>query len=215
MVWKDLPPNLPEEGTIIAHHVSEADYLRLYSGHATEWVEGFVIEMASNTVSRQFVLDYLHVLLESYFALRPIGRAIRESAMLRMAQVESRREPDLMVILHSNAGELTETTFVGSPEVCIEVVSDESVRRDYGAKFWEYERGGVSEYWIIDPLRERCTFNRLNANGKYQAIQPDEMGIYTTPLLPQLQLPVATLWRSRLPNVLEIVEAVKQMVTNN
>lgn len=53
MVLKDLPPNLVEQGTIIAHPISEADYLRLYSGQATEWVEGYVIEMASSTVSHR------------------------------------------------------------------------------------------------------------------------------------------------------------------
>ena len=212
MMFKDLPPNLTDEDTLLAQHISEEEYVRLYVEQATEWVEGYVIEMASSTVSHQFLLDYLHILIGSYFAYRPIGQTIRESAMLRMTEVESRREPDLMVILTNNSGELTETTFFGSPEICIEVVSDESVRRDYGTKFWEYERGRVAEYWIIDPLRERCTFNRLTPNGKYQAIQPNEAGVYSTPLLPQFQLTVATLWQSHLPNVLEIVEAVKGMI---
>ena len=43
----------------------------------------------------------------------------------------------------------------GAADICIEVISPESVIRDRGEKFEEYERGGVGEYWIFDYLRAR------------------------------------------------------------
>ncbi len=95
---------------------------------------------------------------------------------------------------------------------CIEVVSPESAARDYGDKFMEYERAGVREYWIVDPLRRRCVFNRLSEAGVYAAVLPDQAGNYHTPLLPGLALPVPTLWQDNLPGILEIVRAVQAML---
>jgi Uma2 family endonuclease len=90
------------------------------------------------------------------------------------------------VILTSNPGQLTETAMIGPADICFEVVSPESAMRDYGNKFVEYEKAGVREYWIIDPIRQRCDFNRLDNTGVYAFAQPDDTGHYRTPLLPRV-----------------------------
>lgn len=61
------------------------------------------------------------------------------------------REPDVQVILDNYPGEFTEIGMIGPADICIEIVSPESVTRDRGEKFSEYEQAGVTEYWIIDP----------------------------------------------------------------
>jgi Uma2 family endonuclease len=76
----------------------------------------------------------------------------------------------------------------------------------------EYEKEGVREYWIFDPERESTTFYRLQANGRYLAVQPDSDGFYRTPLLPDFGLPVTSLWDEHLPNMHEIFEIMKAMV---
>jgi Uma2 family endonuclease len=73
----------------------------------------------------------------------------------------------------------------------------------------------VREYWIIDPIRERCQFNRLNENGVYAAILPDETGIIDTPLLPRLAFSVPTLWQEELPGIFTVVQAVRAMFETN
>ena len=62
--------------------------------------------------------------------------------------------------------------------------------RDYGQKFNKYETAGVREYWIINPLRERCDFNRRNTAGLFDAVAPDETGHYHTPCCPDKTIPV-------------------------
>jgi Uma2 family endonuclease len=55
----------------------------------------------------------------------------------------------------------------GAADIVIELVSPESVHRDYGEKLYEYEQAGVPGYWIIDPLlpnhpaRMICAFGNL------------------------------------------------------
>jgi Uma2 family endonuclease len=101
---------------------------------------------------------------------------------------------------------------IGPADICIEVVSLESVERDYGKKFAEYETGGVKEYWIIDPIRAECRICRLSAEGRYQTQTVDADGNYTTPLLPAFHLHIPTLWQDQLPDSYTIGEAVRGML---
>lgn len=152
-------------------------------------------------------------LLKAYFALNPTGRVLGAPFIMRVDATESRREPDLPVILKTNPGELTETYMHGPADICVEIVSAESVARDYGEKFEEYEAGGVREYWILDPIRSQTHFYRLDENGIYRLILPDAEGNYRTPLLPGLVLHVPTLWQDTLPDLVTIVEAARAMLT--
>lgn len=101
----------------------------------------------------------------------------------------------------------------GAADLCIEVVSVDSVERDHGEKFAEYERGGVGEYWIVDPLRNECRFYRLNSQNVYMRTVEDADGIYQTPLLPGLRLSVPTLWQVELPGPITIAEQVRAMLS--
>jgi hypothetical protein len=58
--------------------------------------------------------------------------------------------------------------------------SPESHRRDRVEKFAEYERGGVPEYWILDPVRQETLFYVLNADGIYEPVEPDAKGACIT-----------------------------------
>lgn len=199
-------------GEIVAAGISAEDYLAQYAETFHEWVEGVVIKMTPVTLQHDALSSYLRVLLTAYFELNPIGRVLGEPFVMRLDAVRRLREPDLQIILNGNPGELTDTVMIGPADICIEVVSAESVERDYGAKFSEYEKAGVSEYWIIDPLRRRCDFNRRSEDGIYMEMEPDDTGHYRTPLLPKLALHVPTLWRDELPGVIATGQAVQQML---
>ena len=133
-------------GEVVATNVSLEDYMEHYAADFCEWVEGVVIKM-SGSLKHNDLIDYLRDLLRFYFGLRAIGRVISQPFALRLpAFPRRRREPDLMILLKTNASELKDTYLDGAADICIEVVSEESVERDYGVKFHEYERGGVPKY---------------------------------------------------------------------
>jgi Uma2 family endonuclease len=58
-------------------------------------------------------------------------------------------------VAKANASRLTEKRLEGPADLVIEVVSDDSVERDYDEKFIEYQDCGVQEYWIVDPRPRR------------------------------------------------------------
>ncbi|MEJ7756097.1 MAG: Uma2 family endonuclease [Nocardioidaceae bacterium] len=49
----------------------------------------------------------------------------------------------------------------GAADLAIEIISPESIGRDRGEKFVEYEAAGIREYWLIDPERRQAEFYRL------------------------------------------------------
>lgn len=200
-------------GEIVASGVQAEDYINQFEGHY-EWVRGYVIKMAPISLGHDRIIGYLRELFRAYFALKPIGIVVGDPFTMRLDATESRRQPDLQIILDSNPGELTETAMFGPADIAIEVVSPGSVSLDYGEKFAEYEKGGVREYWMIDPIRKTCRFNRLNDKDVYVDAPVDQNGNYSSPLLPGLKLHVAILWQESLPDVITVVQNVRDMLND-
>lgn len=210
-----LEPTLITQETAPAEAalVSLEDYMAHYAAAHYEWVEGVLIKMSPISLRHEFLIAYLRRLLEVYFALRNIGIVVGDPFVMRLPKVDSvRRQPDLQIILGENVANLKETYMDGPADIVIEVVSIGSAANDYGVKFAEYEAGGVPEYWILDPIRHDTRFYRLNAEGVYLPQFADGDGSYRTPLLPGFVLHSAVLWQDELPNILQVVEAMKQML---
>jgi len=199
-------------GEVIATNVTFEDYLEKYAADFCELVEGNVIKMSPVSLRHNLVITYLLTLLGAYFEINPIGRVISQPFVMRMSAVNIAREPDLFVVLDTNPGSLTSTYFEGPADICIEVVSPESIQRDHSDKLKEYQKGGVNEYWIIDPIHEECRFFRLNASGVYIAHKEDAAGNYSTSQLPGLLLHTSILWQSQLPGPGAIYQAVQAML---
>lgn len=197
---------------IVATGVSADEYMERYAEQRCEWVKGIVYQVAPATLSHNLIIDYLYDLLRYYFINTGIGRIYRSPFVMRLDSVESRREPDLFVVMNTNTNAITETYIDGPADIAIEVVSPGSITVDYGAKFEEYEKGGVPEYWIFDWEREISFFYRLNEDKLYKPQSLDEHGNYRTPLLPKLVLHVPTLWQEVPPDVEHVREAVLKML---
>jgi Uma2 family endonuclease len=203
----------PPEVQIIATDVSWETYMALYAGDGCECVEGVVIKVSPIHIAHDELTIFLRFLLAAYFELHPIGQARNTPFVMRLPhQLRYGREPDVMVILNTNPGSLQNTYMDGAADICIEVVSPGTETIDYTDKLSEYEKGGVTEYWTIDPLQQECHFYRLTSDGTYTLLREDEDGQYHTELLPGLMLHTPTLWQPRLPQPGEIVTLVRQML---
>lgn len=197
-------------GDVVAENVSEAEFFANYEGHF-EWVDGKVIKMPPITLSHGKILEYLSDLFKAYFIYKPIGVIQKDPFVMRLKDI-SNRQPDIQVILNENRKNLTETYMDGAADICIEVVSLASVSNDRGVKFEEYQLGGVTEYWIIDPLRKEALFYRLD--DKVYVPQNVQDDVYTTSQLPGLQLHVPTLWEDDMPDMRDILKAVETMLAD-
>ncbi len=199
-------------------YVSAEEYMERYAADFYEWVDGELIPReGSPQVSPISALhvrmqNYLNDLFRNYLSFRPLGDVLVAPFVMRLGA--NRREPDLQVILKANPGQLTETEMIGAADICVEIVSPESVERDYADKFREYEQGGVREYWIVDLKRKDCQFYRLNDKGTYTHIHADAERNYTTPMLPRFKLHLPTLWVEKLPDPPAVTDAVRAMLAD-
>ena len=197
---------------VVAMDTTFEDYLENYAADFHEFVRGDVIKMSPINLRHDRIMLYVRLLLEAYFERRSIGKVIGAPFTMRLSVTGTGREPDLQVVLNSNPGELHDTFMDGPADICVEVVSPESIQRDHGEKFEEYERGGVPEYWILDWIYRECRFFRLNEAGLYVRQVEDSSGDYRSPLLPDFRLNVPTLWEDNFPGPAAIAAAVLAML---
>lgn len=158
------------------------------------------------------VTDYISeaTYFDAYFSFNPIGEIREDPFVMRLAELKRNRQPDIMVILSDNLDKLTETYLDGAADICVEVVSDASVETDRGTKFTEYQKAGVKEYWLIDPISEEVLFYRL-VDGVYKA-QSAENDRYRTQLLPKLEIKLNQLLSDKFPNLRAVLDDVKAML---
>ena len=173
-----------------------------------EWVNGEVIEYMTAYTIHQRIVIFLIRLLQAFADRGDVGEVF--AAPMQVKLPRSGREPDVFFVKRENLDRVTEKYLDGSPDLIIEVVSDDSVSRDRVDKFEEYEEAGVREYWIIDPRprRRRADFYILGADGKYQPVPLDTEGIYRSTVLPGFWLKASWLWEEPLPKLMPTLKEI-------
>ena len=166
-----------------------------------EWVNGEVIMTSPVSRRHQDIKGFLSTMLRIVVEQHDLGVLLDSPFHMKM---ENGREPDLLFISNRNMHCLRNTYLDGPADLAVEVLSPESIGRDRGDKFYEYARGGVPEYWIIDPMNDWAEFYRLEA-AHYRPVFSGAEGDYRTPLLPGFWLRVEWLWRLPLPRVLDVL----------
>ena len=105
--------------------------------------------------------------------------------------------PDVLFVAGDQFDILTEKNIQGAPALVIEVLSPWTRRADEHAKRRLFDRGGVREYWLVDPEASAVTVVRRMADGAFATAAPltrDSGDTLTTPLLPGFSLPLDVLF---------------------
>ena len=170
-----------------------------------EWVNGEVVMISPAGYKHQDIANFLLSILRAFAEARQLGSVL--SAPFQMKLERSGREPDLLFVAREHLDRLKETYLDGPADLVVEIVSPESLGRDRGEKFYEYEQAGIPEYWLIDPQREQAEFYQLDERGRYRLIWPDAEGVYRSKVLEGFWLQVDWLWRP--PQVLEVFKELR------
>ncbi|MCU0482628.1 MAG: Uma2 family endonuclease [Anaerolineae bacterium] len=157
------------------------------------------------------ILRYLDRIFSMFFEYYGGGRVLRDPMLMRIKEAGVSRSPDIQILLPENLGLLKGIQVIGASDLVIEVVSPGSERIDRIQKLEEYERGGVKEYWIIDPIHKEALFYLLNTNGLYERQIPDENDRYYCSVVKGLWISIPTLWQKPIPTGSQILEWLKGM----
>lgn len=172
-----------------------------------EWVDGEVIPMSPVSNQHQNVAGFLIALLRVYVEEKHLGEIRSEPYQMKPALHLPGRVPDIFFVAQAHLDRLKKTYLEGPADLIVEIISPESRVRDRGDKFYEYEQGGVLEYWIIDPTRTQAEFYQRGEDGFYRPVLTDAQGRYHSAVLPGLWLEVAWLWQTPLPPLLDVLRA--------
>jgi Uma2 family endonuclease len=166
-----------------------------------EWIDGEVFLMSPASDQHQDLVGFLSALLRLFVETHDLGWVRSAPFAMYLPNRAQSREPDLLFVRKERMDRVRGTHLDGPADLVVEIVSPESVSRDRGEKFVEYEAAGVPEYWLIDPLREQSEFYRLDERGRYQPM-PLEAGVLTSQAVSGFRLRVDWLWRKPLPKLL-------------
>ena len=121
-----------------------------------EWVDGRVV--LHDPVSRKhtqvggLLIGAVRIFVED----NDLGEVAYDPFQMRIDAVASSRAPDILFAAKENLHRLKKNYLDGPADLVVEIISPESRGRDRGDKHFEYEKGGVREYWLLDPERRAC-----------------------------------------------------------
>lgn len=140
-------------------HWNESSYLSFTEtlNQLVELVDGRVEVLEMPTKSHQKIVQHLLSLILAFLTEHRLGDAIGAPYRVHL-RGETFREPDIAVYLTEHLDRFRER-FGGSPDMIVEVVSDDAASRarDYEDKRRDYGDAQVPEYWIVDPGQQRVT----------------------------------------------------------
>jgi len=172
-----------------------------------EWVDGEVVYLSPARLEHQDIAGFLNALIRAFVQRHNLGYVVSAPFQMRLLRSERGREPDLIFVASENLHRLHDTYLEGGADLVVEITSPESLLRDRGEKYAEYELEGIPEYWVIDPDERRVDFFVLGADGRYERRHEDAEGVYHSEVLRGFKLPVRWLWeRPPLHEVLNQME---------
>jgi Uma2 family endonuclease len=167
-------------------------------GKRHELIDGEHYVTPSPNRKHQKVSGNFYLLIGTWLEEHPIGQLYYApfDVVFSMYDVV---EPDLLFMSNARAAlVLTDANVQGAPDIVIEIGSKSTRKRDETIKRRLYERSGVSEYWVVDPEIDVVRVYRRGADGFERPVElrADQGDRLTSPLLPDLILPLARIFRA-------------------
>lgn len=121
-----------------------------YQEERYELIEGIRYEMqAAPMIRHQQLVTYFWKCFEDLCA--PEGLVLTAPIDVKFDE-ENEFQPDVVYITNENLHIVTEKKIIGAPDIIIEILSPSTSYNDKIRKKRVYERFGVKEYWIVDPV---------------------------------------------------------------
>ncbi len=165
-----------------------------------------VIYMASpeNTDANELFL-WLITIINLYVRRKNLGRVYGSRVALHLADKHG-PEPDIAFVARKHLHRVKRGGVEGAADLALEIVSPESVERDYYLKRELYEEHGIPEYWIVDEMDQTVTLLRLT-KGKYREVRPKKGALHSE-ALPGFWLRPEWLWQEPRPDEIETWERI-------
>ena len=144
---------------------TEDDYFKLPETNGiVELSKGRLIITPAPTTEHQIILGNLYFVAKGYIMSKNLGTILMSPIDVRL-WTGNIRQPDIVFISDEHRDRITKQ-YCSVPDLVIEITSSGTENQDRIDKFYEYQKAGVSEYWIVDPYKQAIEILTLE-NGTY------------------------------------------------
>ena len=171
------------------------DYAKTPEWERWELIDGVLIMAAAPNMLHQNAQMDLAYPVETWVRQRELGKVYTPDTDVFFSDTET-VQPDLVFVSNERAHILTAANIRGAPDLVVEILSPSTAKLDWRDKMDLYERHGVPEYWVVDPVGRMLWQFRLS-DGKYALRATfEEADTLTTPTLEGFSLPMSEVFAS-------------------
>ncbi len=158
-------------------------------GRRYEIIDGELFEMPAPSWEHQQAIINLLMLIGPL--VRGIGGRIAIAPLDVFGAGGNPVQPDILVLLPRSVPAAVSRGVEGAPDLVIEILSPSNPEHDRSRKRALYARGGVPEYWLVDPIAR--TIDLLVLDGPDYRLHARLAGddLLASPLLPALSFPTS------------------------
>jgi Uma2 family endonuclease len=156
-----------------------------------EIIDGEHLVQASSGIRHQLVSIRLTARLQASVASRDLGVVLAAPTDVYLGPRHV-VVPDILVVLSENRRLLGEAKVEGAPNLIVEILSASTAAVDRGRKLTLYARGGVREYWIVDPEAQVVEQHVLEGE-RYRLVGRHSTSV-TLAILPDVTIDLTQVW---------------------
>ncbi len=158
-------------------------------GHRHELIDGDHYMNPAPSTYHQAVSRRIQFQLYPQIELRGLGSVMNAPVDVQLSDHDI-VQPDLVIVLQANRI-ITPSKVKGVPDHVIEILSPSTERNDCELKYSLFERVGVPEYWIADPLEHQVQQYVLT-DGRYAQREHGE--VVTLSYLDSVSVDLTQVW---------------------
>jgi Uma2 family endonuclease len=177
------------------------DYLEFpEDGNRHELVAGDHVVTPAPNIRHQRLVGELFARLRAFVKEQSLGELLVAPTDVVLSEHDV-VQPDLLFVAREHLDRIGEAHVDGPPDLVVEIVSEATRRRDEVLKRHLYDRHGVGEYWLVDPVVEVVKVYRRGAGGRFEPsselsseLSLEGGDVLRSPLLPGLEIPLGQIF---------------------
>jgi Uma2 family endonuclease len=173
-------------------------------GEKADLIDGVVYMASPDNLEANSLFVWLITLIHNFIELKDLGaKTFGSQVAFRLGKYAS-PEPDIGVVLSDRLNLLHRGYVDGPPDLALEIVSPESVDRDFKKKRKLYQSAGVREYWIVDEIENEVSLLQLGASKRFRRVRPRQ-GRLDSKVLPGFYLQADWLFQQPRPRIMDVL----------
>lgn len=184
--------------------ITFGDFCQLVrDGQKADLIDGVIYMASPDNTDANALFMWLASVMNIFSGRKKLGKVYGSRVAFRLGDKQG-PEPDIAFVRRERLSRVRRGFVDGAPDLAMEIVSPDSIERDYVAKREQYRHAGVREYWIVDEVEQRVTLLRLSAQGAYREVRPRDGALHSQ-VLPGFYLRLSWLWQQPLPDELDVL----------